>query len=93
MWFHSEWTPASKEFPQWLRDKLIAGGCSKCGWDEINLATGKSPVQIDHKNGDSSNHSFSNTQVLCPNCHSLTPTYGALNKGNGRAHRYRSVGV
>jgi hypothetical protein len=27
---------------------------------------------------------------LCPNCHSLTPTYGFLNKGNGRKKRYKT---
>ena len=28
-----------------------------------------------------------NLKILCPNCHSLTPTFGALNKGNGRELR------
>ena len=26
------------------------------------------------------NNEESNLQLLCPNCHSLTPTFGALNK-------------
>ena len=62
--------------------------CSKCGWCEINPKTGKSPLNIEHKDGHSTNSKKSNLEVLCPNCHSLTPTYGALNKGNGRTYRY-----
>jgi hypothetical protein len=26
-------------------------------------------------------------EILCPNCHSLTPTYGGLNRGKGRKLR------
>ena len=32
-----------------------------------------------------------NLILLCPSCHSLTPTYGARNKGKGRP-RYKNVG-
>jgi hypothetical protein len=30
-------------------------------------------------------------QLLCPNCHSLTSTYRARNKGKGRARRVESI--
>lgn len=90
-WFDGEWVPEAKEFPSWLREFLIIGGCSKCQWNEVNPLTGRSPVQIDHINGNSSDHSRKNIQALCPNCHSLTTTYGALNKGRGRKHRYKVV--
>jgi hypothetical protein len=63
--------------------------CSACGWHEVNPSTGKVPLNIDHADGNSGNHAFANLRVLCPNCHSLTPTYGALNKGRGRKLRYR----
>lgn len=65
--------------------------CMQCGWNEINKATGMVPIQLDHVDGDSSNNSLQNTRLLCPNCHSLTPTYMALNKGNGRKKRYDKV--
>jgi hypothetical protein len=58
--------------------------CMKCGWCEINKTTGNIPIQLEHIDGDSDNNSLNNLKLLCPNCHSLTPTYGALNKGNGR---------
>lgn len=61
--------------------------CSKCGWGETNSVTGKIPLQINHIDGDSRNSAKKNLEVLCPNCHSLTPNYGILNKGKGRQGR------
>ena len=61
--------------------------CSECGWSERNPVTGKVPVTVNHKDGDWRRSSEDNLEVLCPNCHSLTPTYGNLNKGRGRPHR------
>jgi hypothetical protein len=61
--------------------------CMECGWCEINPTTGKIPIQLEHINGNSEDNSLSNLKLLCPNCHSLTPTFGALNKGNGREKR------
>lgn len=63
--------------------------CEKCGWHEVNPATGKVPVQVHHIDGDCTNNCEENLQVLCPNCHSLTPTYGAQNKGSGRFSRLK----
>ena len=60
--------------------------CELCGWNKINLTTGKSPLEIHHKDGDYRNNKEENLQVLCPNCHSLTSTYKALNK-EGREDR------
>jgi hypothetical protein len=61
--------------------------CMKCDWNEINPTTGLVPIQLEHKDGNSENHNLENLELLCPNCHSLTPTYGALNKGHGRTKR------
>jgi hypothetical protein len=61
--------------------------CSVCNWSEVNPTTGKVPVQIDHIDGDYTNNTECNLRLLCPNCHSLTPTYGALNTGKGRSKR------
>jgi hypothetical protein len=65
--------------------------CTKCGWTGINPATGKTTVTIHHVDGNPRNNDEYNLTCLCPNCHSLTPTYGGLNKGNGRKGRRRSV--
>jgi hypothetical protein len=76
----------------WARNYLIeksSGKCSECGWNKVNPTTGKSPLEVDHIDGDSSNCDPDNLRVLCPNCHSLTPTYKALNKGNASRERLR----
>jgi hypothetical protein len=61
--------------------------CMDCGWCEVNKTSGKIPIELEHIDGDSSNNKLENLKLLCPNCHSLTPTYKALNIGNGRHSR------
>jgi len=63
--------------------------CSKCGWGEINPHTKKTPLEINHIDGNSVNNRPENLEVICPNCHSLTSTWKALNKGNGNKERLR----
>lgn len=59
--------------------------CSKCGWGEINPTTNKTPLEINHINGDWKDNREGNLELICPNCHALTSTYKALNiKGKGR---------
>jgi len=57
--------------------KLLSEGepyeCSECGlnqWKDKPLR-----LQLDHKNGDSSDNRRKNLRLLCPNCHTQTPTY------------------
>lgn len=61
--------------------------CSRCGWSEINPISKKIPLQVEHIDGDYTNNKEDNLILLCPNCHSLTPTYGYLNAGNGRLYK------
>jgi hypothetical protein len=61
--------------------------CMECGWDKINPYSGNIPIELEHIDGNSNNNSLDNLKLLCPNCHSLTPTYKALNIGNGRHNR------
>jgi hypothetical protein len=67
--------------------------CQRCGWNERNLATGRIPITVSHINGDWSDSREENLELLCPNCHSLTPTYGALNRGNGRPRVRREITI
>lgn len=66
-----------------LRIKLIRDGikkkeCEICGlneWlgQEINF-------ELHHIDGNHNNNEFINLQILCPNCHSLTPNHGRNNR-------------
>lgn len=61
--------------------------CPKCGWGEVHPVTGNVPLEVNHIDGDSKNNRPENLEVLCPNCHSLTPNFRALNKKSSRTHR------
>jgi hypothetical protein len=37
-------------------------------------------LELEHIDGDSSNNKRENVELLCPNCHSLTPTWRGRNK-------------
>lgn len=76
----------SGHIKKYLRIKY-SDKCCLCGWSEINPKTGKVPLVADHVNGNWRDNSEENLRLLCPNCDSLSPTYAALNKGNGRKNR------
>lgn len=74
---------------RYLREKY-RNKCCLCGWAEVNLKTGVAPLVADHIDGNWQNNREENLRLLCPNCDSLTPTYGNLNRGNGRKNRASS---
>lgn len=65
--------------------------CARCGWCECNPITGRPSLEIEHIDGDFYNNSEENLIVLCPNCHSLTPTWKALNKHTSTTKRRIAV--
>jgi 5-methylcytosine-specific restriction endonuclease McrA len=86
--------PRSETIPHTIRRYLFEkhhSKCPKCGWGEIHPTTGRVPLTVNHIDGDSSNHSHTNVELLCPNCHSLTPNYGSLNRGKGRKRRMNVI--
>jgi HNH endonuclease len=61
-----------------LRRRLIAEGlkpphCELCGITEWRGAPVR--LELDHVNGDHTDHRLDNLRVLCPNCHSTTETF------------------
>ena len=65
--------------------KNYGNKCWTCGITEWN---NKSIVmELEHIDGNSENNHLENLSLICPNCHSQTPTYKGANKGNGRHYR------
>lgn len=58
-----------------FREGILENRCSKCGlgpkWQGEPLS-----LHLDHIDGCHTNNQLSNLRILCPNCHTQTPTYG-----------------
>lgn len=77
---------SSHHIKNYLIEKL-GEKCQRCGWQERHPTTNKVPIELEHIDGNGENNAEENLTLLCPNCHSLTPTYRGLNKGKGRKAR------
>jgi 5-methylcytosine-specific restriction endonuclease McrA len=72
-----------------LKTRLVRAGmlvysCARCGIAE--WLGGAIALELDHINGDRIDHRLENLRLLCPNCHSQTPTYRGRNKGRALGH-------
>ena len=83
-WLNGEYSPSSNVLRLYVK-KLRGEKCENCGLSEWM----NSPItlEVDHIDGNYKNNNPDNTKLLCPNCHSITPTYKGKNKGNGRHKR------
>lgn len=61
------------------RDSYRCKPCNLTEWQGKPLS-----LQLDHTDGNPSNNNPENLRLICPNCHSQTPHFGARNKGKGR---------
>lgn len=69
------------------------GKCQICGWNEENPISHKIPLQIHHIDGNCLNNREDNLQLLCPNHHSLTETFGNLNEKSKRIFRSQKENI
>lgn len=53
--------------------------CQLCGCNWVNPYSNQTILEIHHIDGDRNNNLENNLQVLCPNCHAMTPNYRGLN--------------
>jgi hypothetical protein len=71
-----------------LKEHIVDINGWKCmGCDNTEWLGKPIPLEIDHIDGNAGNNFPDNLRLLCPNCHSQTPTHKARNKGNGRGSR------
>lgn len=62
-----------------LKQKLFDAGlkenvCEECG-QQPHHNDKPLVMQLDHIDGDNMNNELANLRILCPNCHTQTPTY------------------
>jgi hypothetical protein len=60
-----------------IREGVMRPACSVCALSE--WLSKPIPLELDHIDGDRENNSLENLQLLCPNCHAMTPTYRGRN--------------
>jgi hypothetical protein len=81
------WKGKTRQLSNHIRRYLLEitrSSCELCGWNVLHPTDNKPLVEIDHIDGNAENCNPSNLIVLCPNCHSMTPTFRARNKNSKR---------
>ncbi len=67
--------------------ELNNDSCQKCRWNKLNVISKLCPLEVHHIDGNLLNNILANLELLCPNCHSLTENYKALNSKSKRIDR------
>lgn len=70
---NSKYTTTNHLKHRLIKEKVMINECVECGITEWRGK--KLSLHLDHINGTNNDNRISNLRLLCPNCHSLTPTY------------------
>jgi hypothetical protein len=73
-----------------VEENIVEYKCAICGissWNDKYIS-----LHLDHIDGDTFNNKLNNLRLLCPNCHSQTPTYCGKNM-NARKNRCVDCGT
>lgn len=72
-----------------LKEKILACICAEC---QLGSEWNNKPIrlQLDHINGDSTNHKLANLRILCPNCHSQTETFAGKNQKRAGTSKWKN---
>lgn len=85
LWRTGKFTPSTNRTLKPMLAFVYGNKCDTCGIDSWNYK--EIVLEVEHKDGNSENNSYGNVCLICPNCHSQTPTYKGANRGNGRHYR------
>lgn len=66
-----------------FKEGIKKNKCENCGLD--SWLDSKINCELDHIDGDRTNHRLDNLRILCPNCHSQTDTYRSKNRSRSSA--------
>jgi hypothetical protein len=71
--------PSAKLKKRLVNQKILKDVCAICNlgpiWNNLPIT-----LQLDHINGNRNDNTIENLRILCPNCHTQTPTHSGKNK-------------
>lgn len=76
------WTGKAAQLKDFVRRYLHetrGTACFECGWDKRHPVDGSVLTEVDHIDGNAKHCLPENLRILCPNCHSMTPTFRRRN--------------